>query len=154
ILQFVCEMDQVCWLDQTGRPINRVTLHEAAKVDSPAIALHRADLQSTLLKAVPQNSIHLAHSLINFEQTNNKVIAHFANGHAITADILIGADGIHSNVRSHLLNDAEPIYRCYTVWCGVSPVNFNSIPARTAIELHGSGQRFGIGPVGAGKVGW
>jgi 2-polyprenyl-6-methoxyphenol hydroxylase-like FAD-dependent oxidoreductase len=154
ILQLSGEMDQVCWLDQTGRLINRVTLHEAAKVDSPAIALHRADLQSTLLKAVPQNTIHLAHSLINFEQTNNKVTAHFANGHSINADILIGADGIHSHVRSHLLNDGEPIYRGYTVWRGVSPINFNSIPARTAIELHGSGQRFGIGPVGAGKVGW
>ena len=154
ILPLSGEMDQVCWMNRTGGLINRVKLKETTQTVSPAIALHRADLQSTLLKAVPQNSIHLAHSLINFEQTNNNVIAHFANGHSITADILIGADGIHSHVRFHLLNDAEPIYRGYTVWRGVSPINFNSIPPGTAIELHGHGQRFGIGPVGGGKIGW
>jgi 2-polyprenyl-6-methoxyphenol hydroxylase-like FAD-dependent oxidoreductase len=154
VLSLSGEMTEICWMDQTGGLINRVTLSEISNADSPAIALHRADLQSTLLKAIPQNTIHLAHSLVNFEQTKNEVVAHFANGQSITADILIGADGIHSHVRSHLLNDPEPIYRGYTVWRGVSPINFNSIQPRTAIELHGRGQRFGIGPVGAGKIGW
>lgn len=154
VLPLSGEMGEICWMDQTGGLVNRVSLQEISDSDSPAIALHRADLQSTLLKAVPQDSIHLAHSLVNLEQTENEVIAHFANGHSISADVLIGADGIHSQVRSHLLNDEEPIYRGYTVWRGVSPLNFNSIPARTAIELHGQGQRFGIGPVGAGKIGW
>lgn len=154
ILQLSGEMDQVCWQDKTGRLVNQVRIRDPSMTESPAIALHRADLQNTLLKALPHDSIHLAHSLINFEQTNNEVIAHFANGHSVAADILIGADGIHSHVRSHLLNDEEPVYRGYTVWRGVSPLSFNSIPARTAIELHGHGQRFGIGPVGGTKIGW
>jgi 2-polyprenyl-6-methoxyphenol hydroxylase-like FAD-dependent oxidoreductase len=152
ILQLSGEMDEICWLDQTGRLINRVSLREPEF--SSSIALHRADLQSTLLNAIPPTSLHLAHSLINFEQTKDQIVAHFANGHATTADILIGADGIHSHVRSQILNDEEPIYRGYTVWRGISPVAFNSIPSRTAIELHGRGQRFGIGPVGGGKIGW
>ena len=154
ILELSGQMDEVCWLDQTGHLINRVKILEATKPDSSAIALHRADLQSTLLKAIPPHSIHLAHSLINFEQTDNQVVAHFANGQSLTADILIGADGIHSHVCSQVLNATEPIYRGYTVWRGVSPVSFTSIPTRTAIELHGQGQRFGIGPVGGGKIGW
>mgnify|MGYP003577155742 FL=1 len=115
------EMDQVSWLGKTGRLINRVKLQDTSRLDSPAIALHRADLQSTLLRVLPQDSIHLAHSLINVEQTNNEVIAHFANGHTVAAELLIGADGIHSHVRSHLLTDEEPIYRVYTVCRGGSP---------------------------------
>ncbi len=35
------------------------------------------------------------------------MIATFANGHSIEADILIGADGIHSRVREQFLNDGR-----------------------------------------------
>ena len=140
-------MNTICWLDQNGWLINRVSIPDS-------VALHRADLQMTLVCALPPSTLHLGHQLIDQKQQGDKMIATFANGRSIEADFLIGADGIHSRVRAQLLNDGEPIDRDYTVWRGISATIPNAIPTSTAIELHGRGKRFGIGPVGRGRVGW
>lgn len=82
------------------------------------------------------------------------MIASFANGDSIEADFLIGADGIHSRVRSQFINDGEPVDRGYTVWRGTSATTPAAIPTTAGFELHGRGKRFGIGPVGFGRTGW
>src|SRR5215204_1479203 len=149
ILEQAGVIEDICWLDQHGRLINRVSISETSDTRSlPAVALHRSDLQSTLLHELPQSSIHLGSHLVDQQQQNGQMIATFANGHSVEADFLIGADGIHSRVRSGYINDGDPIYRGYTVWRGISSTIPNAIPPATAIELHGRGKRFGLGPVG------
>ena len=144
-------MNKICWMDQRGWLINCVSI---ADRNYPAVALHRADLQHTLLNALPASSVHLNETFTKYSLRNDKVVATFADGQSIEADFLIGADGIHSHVRAQLLNDKDPIDRGYTVWRGISPNIPDAIPTATAIELHGRGRRFGIGPVGQGRVGW
>ena len=151
ILEHAGVMDEIRWLDQHGRLINRVSIKDHRY---PAVALHRADLQHILLTALPQSSIHLDKTLVKHEQRGEKMIATFDDGNSIESDFLIGADGIHSRMRSQLLNDNDPVFRGYTVWRGISPTVPNSIPPAAAIELHGRGQRFGLGPVGKGRLGW
>jgi 2-polyprenyl-6-methoxyphenol hydroxylase-like FAD-dependent oxidoreductase len=153
ILEKAGVMEEIRWLDQNGRLINCVSISEGS-VDGRAVALHRADLQSVLVHALSPSSIHLGNTLVDYRQRGDKVIAAFANGHTVEADFLIGADGIHSHVRAQFINDGEPVHRGYTVWRGISPVTPVSIPQATAIEIHGRGKRFGIGPVGLGRVGW
>ena len=155
ILERAGVMEEICWLDQHGRLINKVSLSEAsAERRFPAVALHRADLQSILLHALRPSSIHLGFTLVDYTQRRDKMVANFANDHSTEADFLIGADGIHSRVRTQFINDGDPVYRGYTVWRGISPTLPNAIPPTTAIEIHGRGKRFGIGPVGLGRVGW
>jgi 2-polyprenyl-6-methoxyphenol hydroxylase-like FAD-dependent oxidoreductase len=151
ILEHAGVMDEIRWLDHYGRLINRVSIKDQR---FPAVALHRADLQHILLSALPQTSIHLGYELVEHEQRGEKMIATFANGDSIESDFLIGADGIHSRVRLQFLNDNDPVFRGYTVWRGISPTVPSAIPARAAIEIHGRGQRFGLGPVGKGRLGW
>ena len=141
------EMKEIRWLDQHGRLINRLPIFNA-------FALHRADLQSILLHAFEPSTIHLDHSLTRYEQRDQKVFATFTNGRSIEADFLIGADGVHSDVRSVLLRDGTPAYRGYTVWRAISIAFPSSLQPGAAIEIHGPGQRFGIGPVGADRIGW
>lgn len=144
-------MKEIRWVDQNGWLINRVSIPETP----PAVALHRADLQHILVRALPPSSLHLGHTLVSHSQQQNKVIVMFANGRSIEAEFLIGADGIHSHVRKQFLNDGDPVYRGYIVWRGISPTTPSSIPPNTAIEIHGpGGKRFGIGPVGLGRTGW
>lgn len=145
-------MKEIRWLDQYGHLINRVSI--SRKSVPPAVALHRADLQDTLLHALPESSIHLGHMLTDYKQRDDKMMATFANGHSCEAEFLIGADGIHSRVRSQFLDDGDPIDRGYTVWRGISPTIPDAIPPAIAIELHGAGKRFGLGPVGLRRVGW
>ena len=147
------QMKAVEWLDQNGRLINRVSLTDII-VNSAAVALHRADLQEILVQALPSNSIQLGNSFIDYSQTANQIVVHFANGNSIETDVLVGADGIHSRVRTKFLNDAPPNYRGYIVWRGIAQNSPASLPKETAIELHGKGKRFGIGPVGMGRTGW
>ena len=144
-------MREIRWVDQRGWLINQISITNR---ECPAVALHRADLQSTLLEALPASSIHLGKSLVRYTLHDDRVIATFADGSSIEADILIGADGIHSDVRSQFLNDCEPIFRGYTVWRGISNATPEGVPPATAIEFYGRGKRFGLGPVGFGRTGW
>ena len=138
---------EINWLDQRGLLLNRVRIQNSR-------ALHRADLQSLLLQALPPDKIKLDHSIVSYRQASDKVVATFANGNTVAADLLIGADGIHSDVRLNFLGNDPPVYRGYIVWRGISIDVPKSVPSNTAIELHGGGRRFGIGPVGDGRIGW
>lgn len=151
ILERAGMMQEIRWVDQDGWLINRVSISGG---DFPAIALHRADLQNTLLHELPAESIHLGYHLINQKQQGDRMIATFANGRSTEADFLIGADGIHSRVRAQLIDDGDPIDRGYTIWRGISAKVPREIAPATAIEFQGRGKRFGIGPVGSGRVGW
>ena len=144
-------MEEIRWLDQHGRLLNRVRI---ATISAPAVALHRADLQHILQRSLPASSIHLGHTFVEQQQRGDRMMAKFASGDSIKAEFLIGADGIHSRVRAQFINDGDPIYRGYTVWRGIAPHVPDALPRAAAIELHGCGQRFGIGPVGRGRAGW
>lgn len=151
IIEHAGTMKEIRWLDQDGHLINSVRIPQNS---APAIALHRADLQHILQHALPESSIHLGHTLVEQQQRGDRIVARFANGNSIEADFLLGADGIHSRVRAQFINDGDPVYRGYTVWRGISPTVARAIPPATAVELHGRGKRFGIGPVGLGRTGW
>ena len=141
------EMREIRWLDPHGFLINRVSI-------AKAVALHRADLQSTLLQALPPGWLKLGYSLVAYDVRGDKVVASFGNREKIEADFLIGADGIHSRARKQIAGEAEPTYRGYTVWRGITSEAPKAVHPHTAIEIHGHGQRFGIGPLGAGRIGW
>lgn len=151
ILERAGMMQEIRWVDQHGWLINRVSISGG---DFPAVALHRADLQNTLLHEPPSASVHLGYHLIDQKQQGDRMIATFTNGRSTEADFLIGADGIHSRVRAQLIDDGDPIDRGYTIWRGISAKVPREIAPATAIEFQGRGKRFGIGPVGLGRVGW
>jgi 2-polyprenyl-6-methoxyphenol hydroxylase-like FAD-dependent oxidoreductase len=144
-------VEQTFWLKHDGKLLNQVRL---PKTDAPAVALHRADLQQILLHALPQDSIHLGHVFASWEELPDRMVAHLRDRASFECDVLIGADGLHSHARAQLLNDGPPIDRGYLTWRGVMPYTPQSLTPATAIEIHGHGQRFGIGPVGLGRVGW
>jgi 2-polyprenyl-6-methoxyphenol hydroxylase-like FAD-dependent oxidoreductase len=151
IIEYGGVVEELRWMDQNGFLMNRVSISDPK---TPAVALHRSDLQRTLLNALSRSSIHLGYSIVNYTQPGDQMIATFGNGQSVEADFLIGADGVHSRVRSQLINDGEPIKRGYTIWRGTSPVTPPVLPPATGIEMYGRGKRFGIGPVGFGRTGW
>ena len=68
----------------------------------PHYQTHRADLLTALIGAVPPERLHVGHRFERLHDHGDRVEAHFANGAAIEVDVLIGADGIHSDVRTAL----------------------------------------------------
>ncbi|MFL6336060.1 MAG: FAD-dependent monooxygenase [Pyrinomonadaceae bacterium] len=144
-------MRGVRWLGRDGRLYNHFNFPETS---APAVALHRADLQGALLRALPPESIHLGQTFAGFFAEGEEVRARFEDGTEVGCDVLVGADGLHSRVRAQLLGDGEPVYRGYTVWRGVARLEHAALQTGTASEIYGAGQRFGIGPVGLGRTGW
>lgn len=82
-------------------------------------AVSRTDLQMMLCAAFSGN-IHLHHECTDVQQHADHVTATFKNGVKDSADILIGADGIHSVVRKHINQPDKPLtYRGICTWGGI-----------------------------------
>lgn len=124
------------------------------RFDVPALCTRRADLLSAMLSALPADRVRLGHELVGLEQTGSKVWVQFANGTTEEHDALIGADGIHSRVRSHLFGESDPIYRGYTVWRGLASYGGDAISHGCNSESWGTGKRFGILNTGHGRFTW
>jgi salicylate hydroxylase len=65
-------------------------------------AVHRADLLGALRRAVPDDSIRLGKRCTGIDHDGPRHTLRFADGDSAQADVVIGADGIHSVVRAIL----------------------------------------------------
>lgn len=71
--------------------------------------VHRAKFLDELAKLIPQGVAHFGKRLARLEETGlSDILLHFTDGTTATADCVIGADGVHSTVRKHLLGAATP----------------------------------------------
>ena len=93
-----------------GRTLLRTPLADSleAAFGFPQYQIHRADLLAVLADALPADRVHLDHRLTGLIDHGDHVQARFANGAHAEADVLVGADGIHSEVRSLLFGPQEP----------------------------------------------
>jgi 2-polyprenyl-6-methoxyphenol hydroxylase-like FAD-dependent oxidoreductase len=73
-------------------------------------------LYRILRDGFPAEHYHRGVGLRSFEQDADAVTAHLSDGRSVTADLLIGADGIRSTVRQQLLPDLNPLYAGYVAW--------------------------------------
>jgi 2-polyprenyl-6-methoxyphenol hydroxylase-like FAD-dependent oxidoreductase len=78
-------------------------------------------LYRILRDAFPAAHYHRGIGLKAFEQTSQSVTSHFTDGRSVAADLLVGADGIRSNVRQQLLPDLDPLYAGYVAWRSLLP---------------------------------
>ena len=72
-------------------------------------SIHRAHLLDVLISPIDPAYIHLDHKLSSLAETEDYVEATFENGETVRADVVIAANGIHSNIRK-MFSDDEPIY--------------------------------------------
>ncbi|MGW0802493.1 FAD-dependent oxidoreductase [Nonomuraea sp. NPDC002799] len=72
--------------------------------------IHRGDFIEALLGVLPEGMVHLGHKLESVEDEGDRATLTFANGASVTADLVVGADGIKSVVRGQLLSDNQPVF--------------------------------------------
>lgn len=77
------------------------------KFGAPYLLAHRGDLHTALASIVPAEFIKLDHKLTGLDETADGIRLTFANGHKAEADAVIGADGVHSIVKTILFGDSE-----------------------------------------------
>lgn len=78
----------------------------------------RSELYERLLEAAPPGMIAPSHTFTHYQETANGVTVHFAEGQCYEADLVIGADGIHSKVREQLWGVSQLKHLGIAVWLG------------------------------------
>lgn len=73
-------------------------------------AVHRADLLDTVRSAVPEEWLRLGTKCTSVDAGPDGVLLGFADGSRVEADVVIGADGVHSVVRAALADTSPPEY--------------------------------------------
>ncbi|MBV8938008.1 MAG: FAD-dependent monooxygenase [Alphaproteobacteria bacterium] len=109
---------------QDGRTLQRSPLNPLCEelYGAPHMTIHRADLLAVIASGFPAERVHLGHRLVGLADRGNVVEAWFDNGARITADVLVGADGIHSAVRAALFGEKDPAFAGCVAYRGLVPV--------------------------------
>jgi salicylate hydroxylase len=89
---------------------------------------HRADLMRSLLEPLPEDSVRVGSRVVALEQTAAGVRVTLDSGEELSADLLIGADGLRSTVRMLLFGEQEARFTGVVVWRGLIPTE--RIPQR------------------------
>ncbi|WP_031482220.1 FAD-dependent oxidoreductase [Streptomyces bicolor] len=143
-------------LDDTGAEVAHVPLGEAGTAHLRYRCLWRGDLNAALQAEVTRRGIGIRHGarLVSVEDGTDGVTAHFADGSTATGDLLIGADGLNSTVRSLIAPDARPEYAGQYVFYGYTGTAPAAAGAETITMVRGSSVAFGYAVSPAGETYW
>jgi 6-hydroxynicotinate 3-monooxygenase len=97
---------------QSGETLFDLPLGEEgiAKYGAPYINVHRGDLHEILASQLTPGTIRFDRRLTAIAEGGSQTRLQFADGSSTDADVVIGADGLNSVVRTHLYGPEEPLY--------------------------------------------
>jgi 2-polyprenyl-6-methoxyphenol hydroxylase-like FAD-dependent oxidoreductase len=95
----------------------------------------RSSIFKKMLELVPEGVIHANHEFTSYTERDDGIDIYFANGQQVTADILIGADGIRSKVSRQAFGEPHLFHtgiRLWFAWCDHIP----GIPDNHGVVSH------------------
>jgi salicylate hydroxylase len=116
------------------------------------LGMHRADLVAALAEFLPDGVIHTGHRCVQFAQGDESATVSFDNGTSVEADIVIGADGIHSVLQPYVLASSEPVFSGAVAYRGVVPAHRLADPICGFVNWGGHGKHLLAYPVRAGEL--
>jgi 2-polyprenyl-6-methoxyphenol hydroxylase-like FAD-dependent oxidoreductase len=113
-----------------------VLFDKPGNVSSARPEVDRGELRQMLLASLPEGAVRWNHKVTSVATDGRRHTMQFADGATVTADLIIGADGAWSKVRS-LLSDIKP---AYTGTCFIEVALLDGAPCHQAsIDVIGSG---------------
>ncbi|QOZ29184.1 3-hydroxybenzoate 6-monooxygenase [Bradyrhizobium sp. CCBAU 51753] len=110
----------------TADEITHIDLGDAfrARFGNPYAVVHRGDLHGVFLRACENHELielRVSSEVTGYEQDGSSVTATIANGERVTGRLLIGADGLWSNIRKQVVGDGPPRVSGHTTYRSVIP---------------------------------
>ncbi|HEX3858536.1 MAG TPA: FAD-dependent monooxygenase, partial [Pseudolabrys sp.] len=101
-----------------GAPIAPVQVTDSSGWNA-TFGMHRADLVDFLADALPDGTVHTGHRCTGFDQSRDTTRVSFANGASAQADLVIAADGIHSELRHYVTPPSRPVFHGSVAYRGL-----------------------------------
>ena len=141
--------------NQSGELIARMPVGEVSrKLGAPSYEIRRGDLLAAILAELPPETLKTGcQCTALFEQPEGTEVR-FADGSMLKADLVIGADGIHSKVRTHVAGEVPLRYSGYSGASGVTNYSHPDVPLHTHVDVWGRGGKAGVANVGDGMMRW
>jgi salicylate hydroxylase len=114
--------------------------------------MHRADLLGMFVSRLPPEIVNTGHRCVGFEQDEGQATLIFANGARASADVVIGADGIHSTLQQYVTSPSPPLYSGSIACRGVIPAESVGWPKGAMRNWLGAGKHFLVFPVRANEL--
>ncbi|MEU1263519.1 FAD-dependent monooxygenase [Streptomyces cellulosae] len=151
----IAPAQSVChFATSTGRVIGTYPVGEfVERYGQPTVAIGRSDLHGILRDAVNAPIVTGA-EVTGYTEHADGVSLHFADGTSEEGDLLVGADGVRSAVRSQLLGPQPPDYTGYIAWRGHARMSPEEFPPGSFRALFGPGTRFTYYDIAPGVVHW
>ncbi len=154
VLAASARLDRSEALTADGRVLSRVPLSKHEKLyGEPSVVIHRADLHRILLDAIPPGCVQTETTCTGFFQDEQQVRVSFDGRPDDYADLLVGADGIHSILRKQLYPETHLCYAGFAVWRGIVTAP-DIIAMGKSSESYGCGSRFLLFPVDRERIYW
>ena len=120
---------------------------------APYYTFHRADLHRCLHDLLPAGTVTLGRKCAGVRETPEGAELRFADGETVTADLVIGADGIHSAVRRLFATD-HPRFSGQAIYRGLVPADrVPHLVAEPKVTIWpGPGRHCVTYPVAAGEL--
>jgi len=118
-------IDRVVRLWKTGESWSVYNKNAENSHEHTLYMVLRYELHRILLEALEREQpgcVHLEHKCVGFEQTEDAITVKFSDKPSVTADVLIGADGVHSRVRRQMYGEMPPRFTDAIAWRGLVPI--------------------------------
>jgi 2-polyprenyl-6-methoxyphenol hydroxylase-like FAD-dependent oxidoreductase len=130
----ICE--SIDFFSQSGVPLGSVNRNMVQRFGQPSVSMRRAVLNEAIIQKAWSSDVELYFEkrLARIEdRPGQPVVAHFTDGSSAEGDFLIGADGVHSAVRDHVIPDGPKPF-------DTGLIGFGGFVPRSLLEAAGAGQ--------------
>ncbi|MFC7080670.1 FAD-dependent monooxygenase [Halorussus caseinilyticus] len=157
--------DRIC---ERGVPLERTLVEDVAgatifDLDLTAVedtyghtivSTHREELQAALLGEIPDSAVETGRQCTGVEQDEASATLQFADGGTASADVVVGADGVESDLRADLFPEVSLRDSGSVCYAATTDVELPASSRRMDRAIWGRGKRFGYSALGDGRSYW
>ena len=135
--------------------LQNIDLADAAiRFGQPTIAIHRRRLHDILTAELPESRVHVGAACESIGDEDGWPTVRFTTGRVISPDLVIGADGLRSNVRDYVAPGNALRYSGQTSFRAVALLDLPKAFMKTSREIWAAHCRFGYAAIAPGETYW